>query len=92
MPARLNGAPSRALAQSRGGLCGVGHPGFGPFPAAVASTITMTAVRSAVRSTQLGGNRKGGRKARQALLDLAAHAVSRQLTAALALQERIRRL
>ncbi len=31
-------------------------------------------------------------KARQALLDLAAHAVSRQLTAALALQERIRRL
>jgi hypothetical protein len=30
-------------------------------------------------------------KARQALLDLAAHAVSRQLTAALALQERIRR-
>jgi len=31
-------------------------------------------------------------KARQALLDLAAHAVSRQLTAALALQERIRRV
>jgi hypothetical protein len=31
-------------------------------------------------------------KARQMLLDLAAHAVSRQLTAALALQERIRRL
>jgi hypothetical protein len=31
-------------------------------------------------------------KARQALLDLTAHAVSRQLTAALALQERIRRL
>jgi len=31
-------------------------------------------------------------KARQALLDLAALAVSRQLTAALALQERIRRL
>jgi hypothetical protein len=31
-------------------------------------------------------------KARQALLDLAAHAVARQLTAALALQERIRRL
>lgn len=30
-------------------------------------------------------------KSRQALLDLAAHAVSRQLTAALALQERIRR-
>ena len=31
-------------------------------------------------------------RARQALLDLAAHAVSRQLTAALALEERIRRL
>jgi hypothetical protein len=31
-------------------------------------------------------------KSRQALLDLAAHAVSRQLTAALALQERIRRV
>ena len=31
-------------------------------------------------------------KARQALLELAAHAVSRQLTAALALQERIQRL
>ena len=31
-------------------------------------------------------------RARQALLDLAAHAVSRQLTAALTLQERIRRL
>jgi hypothetical protein len=31
-------------------------------------------------------------KTRQALLDLSAHAVSRQLTAALALQERIRRL
>ena len=30
--------------------------------------------------------------ARQALLDLSAHAVSRQLTAALALQARIRRL
>ena len=30
-------------------------------------------------------------KARQALLELAAHAVSRQLTAALVLQERIRR-
>ena len=30
--------------------------------------------------------------ARQALLDLSAHAESRQLTAALALQERIRRL
>ena len=29
---------------------------------------------------------------RQALLDLSAHAVSRQLTAALALQERIRRV
>jgi len=31
-------------------------------------------------------------EARQSLLDLAAHAVSRQLTAAQALQERIRRL
>jgi hypothetical protein len=31
--ARLNGAPSPALARSWGGLCGVGHPGFVPLPA-----------------------------------------------------------
>jgi hypothetical protein len=30
--------------RSWGGLCGVGNPGFGPFPAAVAPTITTSLV------------------------------------------------
>jgi hypothetical protein len=57
---RLIGAPSPALARSWGGLCGVGHPGFVPLPAAVAPTITvMVPVRSADLSTQFSGSLQG---------------------------------
>jgi hypothetical protein len=45
-PARLNSASSPALARSWRGLCGVGHPGFIPFPAPVAPTIPMTVPRA----------------------------------------------
>jgi len=40
----------------------VGHPGFAPFPAAVAPTIPMTVPTfSAVTSRKFGGNTSGGR-------------------------------
>jgi len=39
-----------------GDLSSVGHPGFVPFPAAVAPTIAMTVpTRSAVTSRKFGG-------------------------------------
>jgi hypothetical protein len=51
-----NSAPSFALARSRGGLSGVGHPGFVAF-AAVAPTIPMTVPTfSAVTSRKFGGS------------------------------------
>ena len=45
---------------SEAGRCRVGHPGFVPFPAAVAPTIATTVpTRSAVTSRQFGGSTRG---------------------------------